>query len=182
MSRLYLSTVLLFVFSFVNRVRCLSAISGSPCYDPCNGGSATSSGDIVCLDSDWTGTQKGQTLSKCMTCLQTSTFRQGPMTDEILFMCRFRRRRPDDQADAILDYLSTVQQTCLSGPPAAPISNCSNQCDNVDSSFSGLGGVAFFQSPYGYCSANSNAYTSDAVACSTCLAGQGGVVTLSNCE
>ena len=72
---------------FVSQTLALTALQGSPCFDTCNGNSATSSADIVCVDSDFTNTTKGETLTSCLTCLQSSSYRQGPMTDATLLLC-----------------------------------------------------------------------------------------------
>jgi len=85
-------------------------------------------------------------------------------------------------ADRMLDYLSSVQQICLSGKPAEPISSCSNQCNNLSAAFSSVGGRNFFQSPFTYCNESNNAYQAEAPDCATCLQSQEGTVILGNCR
>lgn len=87
MSRVFYWPASFLLFAFASEVLALSAIQGSPCYDTCNGDQATSSADIVCTDDDFTNSTKGETLSQCLTCLQTSSYGSGYMTDSILFLC-----------------------------------------------------------------------------------------------
>lgn len=94
----------LLVFAFTSRVLSLSAIQGSPCYDSCNGDTATSSADIVCTDDDFTNTTKGETLSQCLMCLQTSSYESGYMTDSILFLCQYPRLPEVDSRVLLTGY------------------------------------------------------------------------------
>jgi len=88
MSRIFSWGASFLLFAFVNQVLALSAIEGSPCYDICDGDEATSSADIVCIDDDFTNTTKGELLSQCLTCMQTSSYESGYMTDSLLFLCQ----------------------------------------------------------------------------------------------
>lgn len=78
------------VLALTSQVHSLSIIPGSPCFDTCNGNNATSQGDIVCTDSDFT-TDTGVTLSTCLNCLHGSSYRNGFISDSNLFLCKFTR-------------------------------------------------------------------------------------------
>lgn len=152
-----------FLLGLCVSVHALSAISGSPCYSACNGDNATSSTDIVCTDSDFAATARGQLFKKCMTCLGTSTYIKNTRSDATLF----------------LFYLSTVQQICVSNSSSTTRSGCGSKCSGVDSSFTQTG-PEFFASPYTYCSANNGGYGSIAGDCSSCLQTSNGTVVLGN--
>lgn len=161
------------------RVHSLSVIPGSPCYDTCNGDTATSQGDIVCTDNDFTTTDAGNTLSTCLTCLHGSSFRNGFVADSNIFLCKVTRVRKLRRLTRI-DYLSSIQQFCLGNSDVT--SSCSSQCSSLAASFSNLGGRNQFQSPFSYCSANGNTYFNSASDCSTCLQSNQGSVILGNGE
>lgn len=151
------------LLSLCASVRALSAISGSPCYSACNGDNATASSDIVCTDSDFTTSPRGQLFKKCMGCLSTSTYVKSTRSDATLF----------------LFYLSTVQQICVSSSSSTTRSGCGSRCSGIDSSFTQTG-PEFFASPYTYCSANNGGYGNTAGNCSSCLQSQTGTVILGN--
>lgn len=154
------------LFLAVGRVLGLSAFPGSPCYNTCQGGQPTSSGDIVCLDEDWSNSAKGQRLQSCLSCLQSSSHQSGPVSDATLFSY----------------YIATVQQTCLSGEPGAPISNCGSKCADLPSAFTSVSGQAFFASPWAYCTASNNTYQNEGPGCALCLQSQPHTVVLGNCK
>lgn len=84
-----LLTSITFIIALVlTQVQALSVFPGSPCFDTCNGGSATGQNDIVCTDSDFANTDAGKTLSKCLTCLHGSGFQNGFVTDSSTFNCK----------------------------------------------------------------------------------------------
>lgn len=78
--------VVLFACFFAGRSLALSSLNGSPCYDTCHGQNTTTSGDLVCTDNDFTETTKGTVMTECLTCLQNSTYTQGPVSDSMLFL------------------------------------------------------------------------------------------------
>lgn len=183
MNRRWLWASLTFLCDIILQVHCLSAVQGSPCYDVCDGEHATSSGDVVCTDDDFMNTNKGKQLQQCVSCLETSSFQNGWMTDPIFFLCEKDSMIEFTGRDShTTDHLSFIQQTCLSGEPGKPISDCSDHCSNTTSSFSNIGGMGFFQSPFSYCSINSYAYESTAANCASCLQNQAGTVILGNCK
>lgn len=171
-----LTLVLAFILTLV-RVHSLSVAPGSPCFDTCNGDTATSQGDIVCTDNDFTSTDAGNTLSTCLTCLHGSSFQNGFLADSNLFLCKVLGVGKLSVLTRI-DYLSTIQQACLSNSDVT--SSCSSQCAPLSASFSNLGGRNQFQSPFSYCSANGNAYFKSASDCAACLQSKGGSVILGN--
>lgn len=175
-------TSCVFILSFALQAQCLSVSQGSPCYDLCNGDQATSLDDIVCTDDDFASTNKGKLLERCVACLETSSFQNGRMTDPICFLCKVASLKSSPLCSRASDYLSTVQQTCLSGKLSKPVSNCSNSCGNITSSFSESSGTTFFQSPLSYCTTSSNGYKLSAPSCATCLQTQQDTVILGNCE
>lgn len=172
-------TLLLALGLTLVHVHSLSVIPGSPCFDTCNGDTATSQGDIVCTDSDFTTTDVGNTLSTCLTCLHGSSFQNGFVADSNLFLCKLTRVGNLSLLTRV-DYLSSIQQSCLGNSDVT--SSCSSQCAPLSASFSNLGGRNQFQSPFSYCSANGNAYFNSASDCATCLQSNEGSIILGNGE
>lgn len=90
-----LYTLLALALSF--NVIALQVTPNSPCSSACLDSSTldrsdpnssnTESTDIVCEDLALNGTSTGSKWKQCMTCLQNSTFEQGPESDQYWFMC-----------------------------------------------------------------------------------------------
>ena len=83
---------------FVPVVFALQVTPNSPCSALCIDNSSldvsdpnssnTNTSDIVCPDSDYDTTDAGRKFKSCLSCLQNSTFAQGPENDQAWFICK----------------------------------------------------------------------------------------------
>lgn len=156
--------VSLVVFFFAGRGLTLSSLSGSPCYDTCQGSNTTVQSDLVCTDEDFETTPNGIVLEECISCLANSSYSVGPVSDSMLFLA----------------YISMVQQKCLSGTPTTPISECESQCTEIAEPLPTGFSKELFQDPWGFCTEDNSVYLDTAPACSMCLQAQKNTVILGN--
>lgn len=143
---------------------------GSSCTVQCgtNSQNFTGTSDLVCLDTAYTDTSKGQVLKSCISCLENSTFYSSSapgMSDQWWFLW----------------HIKYVQQYCLiDTPQTSAASNCASKCNSLKDVLDTSWIYSGVQPQYGYCSWNSSEYTKNAGNCASCLQGQEGGVVIGN--
>lgn len=130
----------------------------------------TGTGDLVCLDTAYTDTTKGQTYKSCVDCLGNSTYYNTTASypsnsDQWWFLW----------------HLKYIQEYCLvDTPQTSAASNCAGECDGLKDVLDTSWLYEGVQPQYGYCSWNGSEYKSYAGDCATCLKGQVGGVVIGN--
>lgn len=135
--------------------------------------SSTTNADMVCADSDYSSTTAGQKWTKCMSCLQNSTFSQGNESDQVWFFYNLRYN---------VDY-------CVFGYPNASNAVGSSPCQ-TSTACGPLQGALYDGIPnmsnrteFAYCSANGTTLTSDLFkGCVACVNSSGTQDIVANCK
>ncbi|CAK7211000.1 hypothetical protein SBRCBS47491_000969 [Sporothrix bragantina] len=168
-----LATAMFIFFMFIASTQAIQVTPNSPCASLCidnssldvsdPNSSTTTNADIACDDTDFASSAAGQKWTKCMSCLQSSTFSQGVESDQAWFFYNLRYN---------VDY-------CVFGYPNATDIG-SNPCQTStacgplqDALFDGIPTIGN-QTEYDYCSANGTTLTSSMFkGCIACVAGSG---------
>ncbi|KAI1100157.1 hypothetical protein F4804DRAFT_319817 [Jackrogersella minutella] len=131
--------------------------------------STTNNSDITCYDSEYSSSSAGQKFQRCMSCLQDSTFAQGPESDQLWFLYNLRYA---------FDFcvLGFPNATGVASTPCSTSFACGGLSeaftdDNLDP-----------KTPsYGYCSADGSGMTDDVISeCMSCVSALEGQEYLAN--
>ena len=179
-----------FVFLlFVASTRAIQVAPNSPCASLCiddssldvsdPNSSSTTNTDITCDDADFASSAAGQKWTRCMGCLQNSTFSQGVESDQAWFFYNLRYNVDycvfgyPDASDVgsnpcqTSTACGTLQDALYHGIPGSPSSLSSTSSDTE----------------YDYCSANGTTLTSTLFeSCVACVAGSGSQNIVANCK
>ncbi|KAJ4423831.1 hypothetical protein N0V82_001570 [Gnomoniopsis sp. IMI 355080] len=166
-----LSLALLLLFTLFDPLLALSVTPDSPCSSKCtsDGSESTTSNtvtaDIVCDDSDFTSTTKGETWKECMSCLQNSTYTQGEESDQGWFLYNLRYSF----------------DSCVFGYPN-DTSSGSNPCETSTACgtlktalvYDSLSSDSSESNEFGYCDADGGSFTGQYYqACLNCVTASG---------
>ncbi|KAI1415373.1 hypothetical protein F5Y13DRAFT_157256 [Hypoxylon sp. FL1857] len=131
--------------------------------------STTKNSDIACTDSEYATSSAGQKFQRCMSCLQDSTFAQGPESDQLWFLYNLRYA---------FDY-------CILGFPnatgvASTPCSTSTACGGLESAFTG-DKLNPKKPDYSYCGTDGSAMTDGVVSeCMSCVGALEGQDYLAN--
>ncbi|KAI1138647.1 hypothetical protein F5Y05DRAFT_45997 [Hypoxylon sp. FL0543] len=131
--------------------------------------STTKNSDITCSDSEYANSPAGQKFQRCISCLQDSTFAQGPESDQLWFLYNLRYT---------FDY-------CILGFPnatgvASTPCSTSTACGGLGSAFTG-DKLNPTKPDYSYCGSDDSAMTDGVVSeCMSCVGALEGQDYLAN--
>lgn len=160
--------------SWILQTQCLEVTNTSLCADTCNGPSLTYGSDLSCSDDEYSNTANGVLFQNCLECEITSTAQSGETSTS----------QNNDVYWSLFNMKYTVQE-CLFHADNGSTPNLP-QCETVCAGLYSALEASWFTTPppeqYAYCSIDSNAFTTHAKTCASCLMSYEGSVVLGNCK